>query len=170
MTVTPRLAQQLNEEAIAVIMRSGLSRVQAESLLFDLRVTNLDFCCVCHYKRKRKTGDPLPEGRGELEDLMRIIELPQRDGDSGDLDIRWSHARTILWALYWAPEGFTDWALHEVTEIYLDSCKGMRANLMKHGWIVATGRKLPSSQNRPMEVWVLSSEARRDMEEYLGGI
>jgi hypothetical protein len=168
MSVTYDLARRLNARAREVLRHHGISGPEARQIVHELRTNGHDFCTICHYKVKRRTGDPLPlDTEANLADLEDIIRLPQRDGDAGDLEIRRTHAYQVLWAFYHAENGLTDHELQAYTGIFLDSAKGMRANLMKHGWIRASGAKRPSWNDRPMEVWYLGRTARRTMQEHV---
>lgn len=172
MSLAERKAR-LDQEAIQSIIHgfsladsSATPNEIAEVILQSLRTVNRDFCPACYYKRKRPTGEPLNDG--VLVDIDIIIQQPQRDGDSGDLDVRRGHTNRVLMTL--AGEGLnglTDVELAERTGIYLDSAKGCRAGLMQGGWVMASGRKRLSPRGRPMTVWVLTPPAWNRLQELL---
>ncbi len=138
----------------------------ADHLKKAMSEASTDFCVVCTYKRKARTGAAFTGEPTELTPLADIVRLPQRDGDDGNLHRRMKHAEAVIARLYQIGDtGQTDIELSERTGIYLDSCKGMRSSLLGHGWVKSSGRTRMSPRERPMTVWILTDEARKLWEE-----
>jgi hypothetical protein len=171
MSVTKQRQEEIDEIArqavgFALEMAAEVGADPVQTVLDALREVSDDHCVLCYYKRKAGTGVGYTSEPVSLTPLEEIIRLPQRDGDSGNLHTRMSHGVVILRRMYEVGErGQTDDELQEFTGIFHDSAKGMRANLMKHGWIKATGTKRNSPRERPMEVWVMTDLARTQWEE-----
>lgn len=147
-----------------VLTDSGLTMAQARQALAALRFDFTDFCVVSGYRRKGPTGTGSGGKLMPLDLISEVAANAQRDGDGGDTELRIKHAETIVRSLFKITGGLTDEELKDLTGIFGDSCKGARAGLVKGGWIQPRGdEKRLSQNNRPMQVWELTTGARESL-------